>query len=120
MNRPLIVTMGDPTGIGPELIVKALLAGAFGLLAPLTSLGQVVITPDGPLLSGWAAAMYFTVRAIDEERGRWLLLAGLAAGCAALGKYTAFILLPQVRTTGATISAPAASPSHQVIQTLPK
>ena len=74
----------------------ALLALAFALLAPITSLGQVVITPDGPLLSGWAAAMYFTVRAIDEERGRWLLLAGLAAGWAALGKYTAFILLPQI------------------------
>jgi 4-amino-4-deoxy-L-arabinose transferase-like glycosyltransferase len=74
----------------------ALLALAFALLAPITSLGQVVITPDGPLLSGWAAAMYFTVRAIDEERGRWLLLAGLAAGAAALGKYTAFILLPQI------------------------
>lgn len=74
----------------------ALLALGFALLAPITSLGQVVITPDAPLLSGWAAAMYFTVRAIDDERGRWLLLAGLAAGCAALGKYTAFILLPQI------------------------
>lgn len=28
MNRPLIITMGDPTGVGPELIVKALLSGA--------------------------------------------------------------------------------------------
>ena len=74
----------------------ALLALAFALLAPITSLGQVLITPDGPLLSGWAAAMYFTVRAIDEERGRWLLLAGFAAGWAALGKYTAFLLLPQI------------------------
>ncbi len=74
----------------------ALLALAFAVLAPITSLGQVVITPDGPLLSGWAAAMYFTVRAIDEERGRWLLLAGLAAGWAALGKYTGFLLLPQI------------------------
>jgi len=74
----------------------ALLALAFALLAPIMSLGQVVITPDAPLLSGWAAALYFTVRAIDEERGRWLVLAGLSAGLAALGKYTAFILLPQV------------------------
>jgi 4-amino-4-deoxy-L-arabinose transferase-like glycosyltransferase len=74
----------------------ALLALVFALLAPLTSMGQVIITPDGPLLSGWAATMYFTVRAIDEERGRWLLLAGLAAGWAALGKFTAFILLPQI------------------------
>ena len=27
--KPLLITMGDPTGIGPELIIKALLAGAF-------------------------------------------------------------------------------------------
>jgi 4-amino-4-deoxy-L-arabinose transferase-like glycosyltransferase len=74
----------------------ALLATGFGLLAPITSLGQVVITPDGPLLSGWAACLYFTVRALDEEDGRWLLAAGLAAGLAALGKYTAFLLVPQL------------------------
>lgn len=29
MDQPLILTMGDPTGVGPELIVKALLEGAF-------------------------------------------------------------------------------------------
>jgi 4-amino-4-deoxy-L-arabinose transferase-like glycosyltransferase len=74
----------------------ALLATAFALLAPITSLGQVVITPDGPLLSGWAACLYFTVRALDEEDGRWLLAAGLATGLAALGKYTGFLLVPQL------------------------
>jgi hypothetical protein len=74
----------------------ALLALLFALLAPITGLGQVVITPDVPLLTGWAAALYFTVRALDEEDGRWLLAAGIAAGAAALGKYTAFILLPQI------------------------
>ena len=56
----------------------------------------MVITPDGPLLSGWAACLYFTVRALDEEDGRWLLAAGLATGLAALGKYTAFLLVPQL------------------------
>jgi 4-amino-4-deoxy-L-arabinose transferase-like glycosyltransferase len=74
----------------------ALLATAFALLAPITSLGQVVITPDAPLLSGWAACLYFLVRALDEEDGRWLLAAGLATGLAALGKYTAFMLVPQL------------------------
>jgi len=74
----------------------ALLALLFALLAPITGLGQVVVTPDVPLLSGWVAALYFTVRALDEEEGRWLLAAGAAAGLAALGKYTAFALLPQI------------------------
>lgn len=74
----------------------ALLALGVALLAPITSLGQMVVTPDVPLLSGWFAALYFTVRALDEERGPWLLAAGAAAGLAALGKYTAFLLLPQI------------------------
>ena len=74
----------------------ALLALVFAMLAPITGLGQVVVTPDVALLSGWVATLYFTVRALDEEDGRWLLAAGAAAGLAALGKYTAFILLPQI------------------------
>ncbi len=28
MDQPLVITMGDPTGIGPEIIIKALLEGA--------------------------------------------------------------------------------------------
>ena len=47
----------------------ALLALGFALLAPIMSLGQVVITPDAPLRSGWAAALYFPVRAIDVAAG---------------------------------------------------
>ena len=66
-----------------------------GLAVPLFSVGQVIITPDGPLLSGWAMALYFTVRALDED-GRWLLAAGAAAGWAMLGKYTGALLLPQI------------------------
>ena len=42
MSKPLIITMGDPTGIGPELIVKALLAGAFASLSqPLVVAGDI-------------------------------------------------------------------------------
>ncbi len=74
----------------------ALVAIAAGAAVPLFSIGQVIVTPDGPLLSGWAMALYFTVRALDEERGGWLVLAGAAAGWATLGKYTGFLLLPQI------------------------
>lgn len=74
----------------------ALLSLGTMLLTPLFALGQTVITPDGPLLAGWAAALYCTVRAVDEERGPWLLAAGAAAGLACLGKYTGFLLFPQM------------------------
>jgi 4-amino-4-deoxy-L-arabinose transferase-like glycosyltransferase len=74
----------------------ALASVLVALLAPLFALGQVVITPDGPLLAMWAAAMYFTVRALDEERAPWLLATGLATGLAALGKYTGWLLAPQI------------------------
>ncbi len=74
----------------------ALLALAVMLATPLFGLGQTVITPDGPLLSGWVAALYLTARALDEERGEWLLAAGAAAGAACLGKYPGLLLLPQI------------------------
>lgn len=42
MIKPLIITMGDPTGVGPEIIVKALLAGDFDALPfPLVVAGDV-------------------------------------------------------------------------------
>jgi 4-amino-4-deoxy-L-arabinose transferase-like glycosyltransferase len=66
------------------------------LVTPLFSLGTTVITPDAPLLAGWAAALYFSVRAVDEERGPWLLAAGAAVGWATLGKYTGWLLAPQI------------------------
>jgi 4-amino-4-deoxy-L-arabinose transferase-like glycosyltransferase len=63
---------------------------------PLFSLGQVIATPDAPLLSGWMMATYFTVRALDDEQPGWLLAAGAATGWAILGKYTGFLLFPQI------------------------
>jgi 4-amino-4-deoxy-L-arabinose transferase-like glycosyltransferase len=74
----------------------ALAALAAGLSVPLFAFGQVIITPDAPLLSGWAMALYFTVRALDEERAEWLLAAGAGTGWALLGKYTGALLLPQI------------------------
>ncbi|HET9597686.1 MAG TPA: glycosyltransferase family 39 protein [Anaeromyxobacteraceae bacterium] len=74
----------------------ALRAIAGALTVPLFALGQTVITPDAPLLAGWAAALYFTARALDEERAPWLVAAGAAVGFAALGKYTGWLLAPQI------------------------
>jgi len=41
--KPLLLTMGDPTGIGPELIVKALLDGAFAGERPLLVVGDAQV-----------------------------------------------------------------------------
>lgn len=42
MSQPLIMTMGDPTGVGPELILKALLDGVFDAVArPLLVAGDL-------------------------------------------------------------------------------
>jgi 4-amino-4-deoxy-L-arabinose transferase-like glycosyltransferase len=78
---------------GPRVALVALVTA---LVTPLFSLGQVVITPDDPLLVGWAAALYFTIRALQEGRGVMLLAAGAATGFAALGKYTGWLLAPQI------------------------
>jgi len=44
MTQPLILTQGDPTGIGPELILKALLEGAFERLSrPLLVAGDSAV-----------------------------------------------------------------------------
>lgn len=44
MLKPLIITMGDPTGIGPEIIIKALLAGELDALQhPLVVAGDVKV-----------------------------------------------------------------------------
>jgi 4-amino-4-deoxy-L-arabinose transferase-like glycosyltransferase len=78
---------------GPAAAVAAL---AVALATPIFSLGQAIITPDGPLLAGWIACLYFTTRAVQEERGTWLVAAGVAAGFASLGKYTGWLLPPQI------------------------
>jgi 4-amino-4-deoxy-L-arabinose transferase-like glycosyltransferase len=74
----------------------ALLGLAAMLVTPFFSLGQTIITPDGPLVAGWIAAFYFTVRALQDDRPAWLIAAGLSTGVACLGKYTGFLLLPQI------------------------
>lgn len=40
MTKPLVITMGDPTGVGPEIIVKALLAGELASSRPLLVAGD--------------------------------------------------------------------------------
>lgn len=45
MEQPYLITMGDPAGIGPEIIVKAVMVGQFDAL-----LGQIVVVGDVAIL----------------------------------------------------------------------
>jgi 4-hydroxythreonine-4-phosphate dehydrogenase len=67
VQRPTIVTMGDPTGVGPEIIVKALFSGAFdGLSRPLLVAGDIgvlrraagIFGADVTLLAGTGSATH--------------------------------------------------------------
>jgi len=58
MNRPLLITMGDPTGVGPEIIVKALLAGALDNLSrPLVVAGDAGVLRRAARLFGVTATL---------------------------------------------------------------
>ncbi len=48
--------------------------------------------PDAPLLLFWSLALLALVRALEERRGSWWLMAGLFQGAALLSKYTSGFL----------------------------
>ena len=60
-GRPLIVTMGDPAGVGPEVIAKAwpILATPPGPLAPVTSFAVI---GDADVLAGYEDFFDFDAR----------------------------------------------------------
>lgn len=49
---------------------------------------SLLMTIDGPLLACWAMACAAGVRAVQDGRGRWLVLAGAAVGLGFVFKYT--------------------------------
>lgn len=64
--KPLIITMGDPTGIGPEIIIKALLAGELDALAhPLLIAGDAGVLLRAARIFGVDAEVAATAMA-DE------------------------------------------------------
>jgi 4-hydroxythreonine-4-phosphate dehydrogenase len=53
MQKPLIITMGDPTGVGPEIIVQALCSGAFtDLTRPLVVAGDLGVLQRAAAVCG--------------------------------------------------------------------
>ena len=58
MEKPLIITMGDPTGVGPEIIIQAVCAGAFTELArPLVVAGDLGVLQRAAVVCGLDARL---------------------------------------------------------------
>jgi len=70
----------------------ALMALALSLLLPFFFMSGFLMTPDAPLTAAWAAALYFTERALIGGRRRAWAWAGLAFGVGLLAKYTIALL----------------------------
>ena len=58
---------------------------------PGAAFSAMIISTDVPLFLCWAAAFYAWLRAIEDDRWRWWLFAGLAGGIGLLTKYTMVI-----------------------------
>ncbi len=58
MQKPIIITMGDPTGVGPEIIIKALRAGAFDAISrPLLVAGDAEVLQRAAAIFGQSAEL---------------------------------------------------------------
>jgi 4-hydroxythreonine-4-phosphate dehydrogenase len=58
MKKPLLITMGDPTGIGPEIILQALCSGTFsGLSRPLVVAGDLGVMLRAAVACGFKARL---------------------------------------------------------------
>ena len=58
--------------------------------------GATTMTPDTPLLLFWTAVVWALARLHATGRGRWWLVAGLAAGLALESKYTGLLIGPSI------------------------
>lgn len=61
------------------------------IASPILAMTHFLANPDPPLVCGWTLAMWALWKARDGAL-RWWLLAGVAAGTALLGKYSAAFL----------------------------
>ena len=71
MEQPYIITMGDPAGIGPEIIVKALIGGQFDAI-----IEQIVVAGDVAILQRAAQIFNFEAVAQTADDGEVILSLG--------------------------------------------
>ena len=62
----------------------------------IVGLGGFLAIPDAPAVMFWALALWCVARTSEERSGRWWIAAGVAAGLAAISKYSALFLAPGV------------------------
>nr|WP_079177173.1 glycosyltransferase family 39 protein [Streptomyces sp. MUSC 14] len=110
LNSWAILTPEVLMGVGSVAVVHAgvrrrfspvagLIAGAVLALTPVAALMFRFDNPDAMLALLMALACYFVVRAVEDDRTRWLVWAGAAVGFAFLAKtLQAFLILPPLAT----------------------
>ncbi len=76
-------------GIGTRGQVAWVLAG---IVSPILTMTHFLANPDPPLVLGWTVVLWSLWRARSSTAPGWWLLAGFAAGCGLLGKYSAVFL----------------------------
>ncbi len=64
MTQPIVISMGDPTGVGPEIIMKAWLSGALDSLAH-----RLLVAGDLGALRGAATLCGVEADVAEEENG---------------------------------------------------
>jgi 4-amino-4-deoxy-L-arabinose transferase-like glycosyltransferase len=63
------------------------------LASPAATMGFTITSPDSPLIMFWSMALYFSYRAIFEQKRLFFILAGSCIGLALSSKYTAILFL---------------------------
>ncbi len=81
---------------GRDLINRdaGLMAAMLTLVLPGYFAGGFLMTPDAPLLTAWAGALYFLQRGLIQHDGRAFLWLGLMMGIGLLSKYSMVWLAP--------------------------
>ncbi len=86
----------DATRVAFEDAVAGLWAAAWINVTILFGAAAVTATPDSPLLTFWAAALWAQIRLLRSGEVRWIYVLGAALGLGFLGKYTMVLAAPGV------------------------
>lgn len=82
-------------------------AAAIVAVAPLSTASTLVVRNDAGMVLAIMAAVYCALVALDDERARWVVLAGAAGGLAAAIKYSSvFVIVPVLAAALSRRSAP--------------